>query len=167
MRRSYDRCMPSAREEDLIVKRLADEVLVYDLRSDKAHCLNHTAAFIWDRCDGETDVSEIARLLSEHIKVPVDEHFVLVGLGALSRVRLLNLNQKGVKPADRLSRRQLIRRAGAIAALATLPAVASIVAPMAVSAASCSTVLQPCGGSNPPCCAGLGLDCQLGICIQL
>lgn len=31
---------PLARREELVVPELADEVLVYDLRQHKAHCLN-------------------------------------------------------------------------------------------------------------------------------
>ena len=32
--------LPVARQKDLIVRELSDEVLVYDLNTDKAHCLN-------------------------------------------------------------------------------------------------------------------------------
>ncbi len=33
---------PSARRKDLIIEELPDEVLVYDLNTDRAHCLNKT-----------------------------------------------------------------------------------------------------------------------------
>jgi hypothetical protein len=35
--------LPKARKKDLIVERLEDETLVYDLKTDRAHCLNHSA----------------------------------------------------------------------------------------------------------------------------
>ena len=165
MRRVYEHCMPAARKEGLIVKRLVDEVLVYDLRNNKAHCLNQTASFIWDRCDGETVVSKIASAVAEQFQVPVDEQFVWLGLSELSRVRLLTLNPKREESETRVTRRQLMRRLGTVAALVALPAVASIVAPTAVSAASCATLLQSC--ASMPCCPGLGLGCVLGTCLSL
>ena len=36
---------PIARSNGLVVQEMPDEVLVYDLDSNKAHCLNETAAF--------------------------------------------------------------------------------------------------------------------------
>ena len=36
--------LPKARTEQLIVKEVDGEVLVYDLTTDRAHCLNDTAA---------------------------------------------------------------------------------------------------------------------------
>jgi len=39
--------LPLARKDQLIVKEVDDEVLVYDLKTDQAHCLNKTAALVW------------------------------------------------------------------------------------------------------------------------
>ena len=57
--------LPKKRKEGIIVKELPDEVLVYDLDRDKAHCLNHSAAAVWERCDGRTTVAEIARAVEK------------------------------------------------------------------------------------------------------
>lgn len=57
--------LPQARTDDLVINELSDEVLVYDLQRDKAHCLNAAAASVWKQCDGRTTVAEIARRLSE------------------------------------------------------------------------------------------------------
>jgi len=35
------------------VKQADGEVLIYDLERNKAHCLNNTAARVWQYCDGE------------------------------------------------------------------------------------------------------------------
>ena len=43
---------PVARTESLIVKEVDGETLVYDLTTDKAHCLNDTATRVWKNCDG-------------------------------------------------------------------------------------------------------------------
>lgn len=37
---------PLARSEGLVIQEMPDEVLVYDLETNKAHCLNETAAFV-------------------------------------------------------------------------------------------------------------------------
>ena len=55
---------PVARTESLIVKEVDGETLVYDLTTDKAHCLNETAARVWKNCDGRKNVSEISEALS-------------------------------------------------------------------------------------------------------
>ncbi|HZH35571.1 MAG TPA: hypothetical protein VEX64_12070 [Pyrinomonadaceae bacterium] len=38
--------IPKARENDLVVQELKDEVLIYDLKINKAYCLNETSAAI-------------------------------------------------------------------------------------------------------------------------
>lgn len=160
--------IPTARREDLIVKRLQDELLVYDLTRHKAHCLNESAAAIWDLCDGITGVPSIARSLSKQMNVFVDDELVWMGIKALSRARLLTApspNRGG--PNTQISRRRLIRKLGVVASAISLPIVASIIAPTAVSAASCATLGQSC--ANRPCCAGTGLGCAIIvlICTQL
>lgn len=49
------------REEDLLIRELGEELLIYDLRRHRAYCLNQTAAFIWRLADGRTSVREMAR----------------------------------------------------------------------------------------------------------
>lgn len=60
MNKDRSKQLPKARQSQLIVKDLPDEVLVYDLDRDKAHCLNHTAGMVWKNCDGKSNVTEIA-----------------------------------------------------------------------------------------------------------
>ena len=52
---------PMARQNGLVVQEMPDEVLVYDLDSNKAHCLNQSAAFVWRSCDGDKSVMDIVR----------------------------------------------------------------------------------------------------------
>src|SRR5438309_1441514 len=89
MAKSSERQFPLARKEGLLVETLPDEVLVYDLDRKKAHCLNQTAALIWERCDGRTSVKQIALALSEHLNSEIDEEVVWYGLNHLSKTRLL------------------------------------------------------------------------------
>ena len=44
MKEEGSKTLPLARRARIIVKKLRDEVLVYDLDRDKAHCLNRPAA---------------------------------------------------------------------------------------------------------------------------
>jgi hypothetical protein len=39
--------------------RLDGEAVLYDLAHHTLHYLNQTAAFIWERCDGKTNVSRL------------------------------------------------------------------------------------------------------------
>lgn len=122
------RQLPVARKEGLLVETLPDEVLVYDLERKKAHCLNQTAALIWQRCDGRTSVSEIARALSDQLNAPIDEEVVWYGLKHLNKTRLLE--EEVARPGDLPSatRRDLIRKIGLAV---SVPLVISVLAPQA------------------------------------
>jgi hypothetical protein len=148
---------PIARKASLIVQELPDEVLVYDQKTDKAHCLNATAAFVWKHADGKTSVREIARLLKTQLKTPADEEMVWLALDRLEKAKLL------AEPLNRpagmalVSRREVGRRLGLVGILAVgLPLVTSIVAPNAAQAASCLAAGACCLTITPgSCCSGL------------
>src|SRR4030095_16568422 len=89
MKREIRDLMPEARKEGLVVQELADEVLVYDRERDKAHCLNSTAALVWQTCAGKTPVSQIARAIEGEIKAPVDEDVIWLGVEQLNKTNLL------------------------------------------------------------------------------
>ena len=146
--------LPKARKDKLVVRDLSEEVLVYDLRAHKAHCLNRTAALVWEHCDGRTTVPKLAALMSEELKVPIDEAVVWLALDQLERFQLLQ--EQVVRPVGMtpISRRVMMRRLGLAAAVA-LPLITSIVSPTAAQAQSgCNSVNCP-----PPSC------CSAGICL--
>lgn len=144
---------PRARQSSLIIKEVDDETLVYDLETDKAHCLNSTAARIWKSCDGRTSVAEIASQLGSTDHAPVNEDVVWLALDQLEKFKLLD--EAPAKPAllSGLTRRQMVARLG-IAAVA-LPAIVSIISPHASA--------QGSPGPIPPgfCCVS-PLDCFPG-----
>lgn len=120
--------LPLARKEGLLIERLSDEVLVYDLARKKAHCLNQAAALIWDHCDGKTGVAEMAGILRESLNAPADEELVWFGLREIGRKHLL---EKQVMPPGikfKASRRELIRKIGLAI---SVPLVVSVLAPKA------------------------------------
>ncbi len=128
---------PKARRDGLVVQALPDETLVYDLKRHRAHCLNRTAALIWQHCDGRTTVAGLASLLNESARLPADEAVVWMGLEGLAKAHLLHEKPVPPEEAGRYTRREMLRRLGVAGGLALLlPAVQSIVAPEVVQAAS-------------------------------
>ena len=150
---------PRARKDGLIVQNLPDETLVYDLERDRAHCLNQTAAFVWQHCDGRSNAREIARALDHKIKQPVDEKLVWLALDQLNRNHLLTETPAPPPQVAGLNRREVMRALGLSAAVA-IPLVASIVAPMPAQAATCFGAGASCS-SPAQCCSGI---CD-GVCI--
>ena len=153
---------PKARTSGLVVERLSDEVLVYDLETHEAHCLNPSAALVWDYCDGRNSVQEITRLLRARKVEPCTEEVVWHALSQLQRFSLLEDEIEVPREALTLSRRELARRLG-LAGAASLPFVLSIVAPAAASAATCGAFGEPCA-ENARCCSGI---CINGTCACL
>lgn len=127
---------PLARKEGLIVEQMPDEVLVYDLERHKAHCLNRTAAFVWQNCDGKSDVSNIARRMEKEFNAKVSDDLVFLALDQLGKDHLLE--KRVALPAEmvNVSRRQVMRRIGLATAVA-LPVVISIMSPTAANAVTC------------------------------
>src|SRR5882762_10319132 len=137
---------PVARTESLIVKEVDGETLVYDLKTDKAHCLNDTAARVWKNCDGHNSVSEIAEVLSRESNFRVKEDLVWIALDQLERFKLLD--EAPAKPVHLfgMTRRQMVARLG-LAAFA-LPAIVSIVVPTAQAQASLQQPFVCCTNPN-------------------
>ena len=127
---------PIARKAGLVIQEVPDEVLVYDLETNKAHCLNQSAAMIWRSCDGNNTVSEIAKLVGSQAGGKVTEDFVWLAIDQLSQNRLL---EKEITVGfEGQSRREALKKIG-MATMVAVPVIASLVAPQsALAAASCS-----------------------------
>jgi len=157
--------LPSGRRDGIIVRELADEVLIYDLQRDKAHCLNKTAGFVWQHCDGRTQVATVARLLAAETQTFVDESVVLLALHQLAERHLL-VDPLPRSSGLRVSRRRLVLKY-APAALA-LPLIMSITAPTAAQAATPTPTPtpDPCAVFPAPqgCPCSTDSDCDTGNC---
>ena len=156
---SGDPSVPSARTERLLTQELGDELLIYDLDSNEAHCLNQTAALVWKHADGKMRVGQIASLLENVTGSQVHDEVVLMACHQLGKCKLLQGDMPSTSKSPRLSRRDVIRRIGSAAAI-SLPLVASIVAPGAVQAATCIPSGQACT-TGAQCCTGV---CNAGTC---
>lgn len=147
---------PRKRERHLVIDQLPDELLVYDLDRHKAHCLNQTAALVWQHCDGNTTPSQIALRLTKKLRAPFSEALVWLALRQLEKLHLLEQSTSLPSEFLGMSRRQMIRNLGLTAAVA-VPLVTSIVAPTAAEASTCISSGQPCSGSVM-CCSVLGCN---------
>jgi hypothetical protein len=151
---------PIARKQGLVTQELPDEVLVYDLDRDRAHCLNTTAAFVWQRCNGRNTTAQIAQTLGRHFDCAVDEKIVWLALEQLGRNHLLERQPAPPPALTGMDRRAMVRALG-LAAVVAIPVVKSIVAPTPAQAATCT----PKGGAcsvSPQCCKLL--NCVSKVC---
>ncbi|MGB7070947.1 MAG: PqqD family protein [Pyrinomonadaceae bacterium] len=135
---------PTARKSGLVVQEMPEEVLVYDLDKNKAHCLNQSAASVWKLCDGKRSASEIASLYGADCGKLVNEDIVWLALDQLNESNLLE-SEIETKFAGE-SRRSVIKKIG-LASVVALPIIASMMAPQnAMASASCEcTSNQTCG----------------------
>src|SRR5688572_3371017 len=130
---------PTARKSGLVIQEVPDEILVFDLDSNKAHCLNLTAATVWKSFDGKTSIQEIASILEKQSGKGVSDDVVWLAIDQLNENSLLE-GQLTSKFAGQ-TRRDVIKKIG-LASMVAIPVVASLVAPRSAMAnVSCA-----CGG---------------------
>jgi hypothetical protein len=117
------------------VEQLGSELCIYNWQRKEVHALNPTAARVWQQCDGQTSLTQIAAMLQTELHVPDAEakELAWLTLAQLEKAHLLHADV--VKPAHRkvLPRRAFLKL-GIAAAL--LPMVHSIAAPTPVAAQS-------------------------------
>jgi hypothetical protein len=148
-----DQIIPRARERGLIVRELDEETIVYELETDRAHCLNPISAAVWKHCDGRTTVAEMVDILRETQQDPVAEDTVWQAVLQLAQYELLE-EQVSRPTHGSMSRREWMKRTGLTAAVA-LPLITSLTVPSAYAAgASCITAGNPCT-TAAACCSGL------------
>jgi hypothetical protein len=151
---------PTARKAGLVIQEMPGEVLVYDLDTNKAHCLNETAAFVWKSCDGNTSIPDIAGVLASQTGKSVNEDLIWLAIDQLNENRLLD--QEIASAFSGQSRREAIKKIG-MASMIALPIIASLVAPPSVLAVgSCACVVPAACTSQTGCpsttnCNGSGL----------
>jgi Coenzyme PQQ synthesis protein D (PqqD) len=149
--------IPIARKDGLVIQETTDEVLVYDLTSNKAHCLNQTAAFVWKSCDGNNSISDITNRFQKEIGSSVHEDLVWLAIDQLNDKNLLEKDLTA-DFAGR-SRREVIKKIG-LAAVVALPIVASLTAPSSAMAASSCVCNSPGNCTAQPTCPAM--TCNAG-----
>jgi hypothetical protein len=78
------------RAESLVVREVADGILLLDMEGAQLHQLNATAGFIWRHCDGVASAADIAALVAREYEVEDGAAARDVEM-ALSELQALNL----------------------------------------------------------------------------
>lgn len=159
MKSSQTTEIPIARQNGLVIQEHDGEVLVYDIDTNKAHCLNSTAATVWRSCDGVNSIEDIVREFESLAGGQGAADLVWLAIDQLAETGLL-ANSISPRFAGQ-SRRQVIKKIG-LASVIALPVIASLVAPSSVLAnVSCACVVPAdCAGTGCPSttnCNGSGV----------
>ena len=156
---------PLARTNGLVVQEVPNEVLVFDMETNEAHCLNETAAMVWKYCDGKTSVPQIAEILGEGKESAISDDLIWLAIDQLNEHKLLE-KEVTTKFAGQ-SRREVLRKIG-LASMVALPIIASMAAPRSVLASvSCAcTGTSDCTiNGTTPLQPGCGLNCSGSSCV--
>ncbi len=157
MKRNY----PYSRKTGLVIQDTESEILIYDTINNKAFCLNETSAFIWQSCDGNKSLTEIAKGLEDKLKSPADEGLVWLALEQLKKENLIENEVDVPTMFAGMSRREVIRKVG-VGSMIALPIVSSLLAPSALHATSagCAAGGNPVGSAcNCPNATAAGALC--------
>ena len=82
---------PNARTKDLDIRRDTAELFVKDLTRHKEIYLNPTSAYVWQKCDGKRNASEIAKEMAKELGIIISEKVVSLALNRLAEDHLLEL----------------------------------------------------------------------------
>ena len=61
------------RRDGLIERELPEELILYDPEIDRAFLLNHTSTAIWDLCDGQSALRQIAEQIALCFSAPAEK----------------------------------------------------------------------------------------------
>ncbi len=146
--------LPSLRTRKLVVNKLPNELLIYDLENNRAYCLNETAQAIMEQCDGKTTILEATQSIGRQLKTKMTEEMIWFTIDQLKNAKLIDQYTEIPIDTSGITRRSLLRSATALGI--SIPLITSLVAPIAANAQStCVTDGQPCTDDPDPCCPGL------------
>lgn len=85
--------------ENIISRRVGEEVVVIKDDGLSLYILNKTAAFIWDLCDGNIDINNIVEKLCERFEVTPEEasEDVKKIIKVLTKMGIINYNKESSK----------------------------------------------------------------------
>jgi len=153
---------PRVNPNGLVERELEGELLIYNTVSDRVYCLNGTAAQVYKYADGNRTVQEIAHAMRQELNAPVDDAIVRYGLLQLSKSGLLDEAIAPYAEQEFTSRRKVLAKLGAGAAILAIPVIAAIVAPDAAHASS--DPCAPATGRPTGCPCTFPSQCTADIC---
>ena len=128
--------MVRKRQDGRIIKRVDDELVIYDEQNHKVSHLNKAAAIVWEYCDGASSLDDLAHTLASHSELPASVDLAGLALQELRDADLIEGSFASVAGRG-VARRDVIARMAGFAL--ALPAVVSLLAPTPAMAASWST----------------------------
>ena len=128
--------MVRKRQDGRIIKRVDDELVIYDEQNHKVFHLNKAAAIVWEYCDGASSLDDLAHTLASHSELPASVDLAGLALQELRDADLIEGSFASVAGRE-VARRDVITRMAGFAL--ALPAVVSLLAPTPAMAASWST----------------------------
>ncbi len=151
MNKSYS---PKIRENDLMITRVGDEIVVYDIRTNEASCLNPLTSAVWEACDGRNDLT---RILDQVRRTGFPKSNIELIWKAVDRLEQVGLLEEQPIPGENETeiRRELFRRLS-LGAIGTLPLVSTVLVQPAIAQISGPCTLgfnDLCNSTGmPPCC---------------
>lgn len=161
---------PAARADGLLVEKVGNDTVVYDVEAKEAHCLKGLASLVFAGADGKTSAEDLAAAAEKSLGEPVTYAQVQDAIAQLEGIALLDTP---LLLKDGLSRREVVKKAGYAGAAATVlsPLITTLMTPTAAFAASSiATGCSGCG-KNPDCVSNhccqnnAGKQCSQGCCV--
>lgn len=145
---------PLAKHDDLVVQEIGDEILIYDLKTNKALCLNQISAIVWKNCNGKNSITQIGNLASVELKTLISEALVEFTIEQIEQNGLLNQSESIQTQFAKLSRREAVRRIG-FSGVVALPIITAFIAPTSANAQSGACLgnnqFVSCDSTGPTC----------------
>lgn len=143
--------IPVARTEKLLIQEVGNELIVYDQENNTSHCLNLVAAKVYELCNGQHTIKDIAELLEKELNISKDDGIdtrglVWLTLEELERFNLIKEYLKQPVSVSNISRRNVIKTGALVGGFAIgsmFPLVKSIIAPKPAMGKSFESI--------PPC----------------
>lgn len=149
--------LPVAKTNNILVQQTKDEVLIYNTENNQVYCLNKTAAFIWQNCDGEKTFSDLKQINNQ-----LDDDLIFLTLDLLNKKDLLNETSEKSFPTVAIDRRKMFAKYGTMAI--ALPLISTVLAPIAANAQSSCVNSPDFTDSSGGICVPVG---DLSRCIAL
>ena len=99
---------PVARKSEIFAENLPEEVILYDKALDRVHCLNKTAAAIWENSDGNKTVDDLVRVVEAKCGGSANRELVLQALEELEVAGLMETGNSVGSSAGLPSRREAV-----------------------------------------------------------
>lgn len=133
---------PIARRANIFSENLPNEVVLYNKQNQQVHCLNKSAAIVWENADGTRSIDDLALLVERELNIAAGRDLVLVALDQLAKADLLE--RKTVVAPEEVSSRRAVAKKLAMAGMsaAMLPVIASMTAPSASAATTTPNLTQ-------------------------